>query len=156
MKNRALVIAIAAACLTTGASAMAQSYDYRGDRYERQDRYEHERRYDQPERDYRRRDDDNGYRRDDNYGYRRDDNDGYRRDDNDGYRHHMRGAGPYHDMRRGDRLPMAFWGRQYRVADWHRARLDPPMQGCSWVRVGDDYVQVSVSTGLITAVLLRR
>jgi Ni/Co efflux regulator RcnB len=30
------------------------------------------------------------------------------------------------------------------------------MQGCTWVRVGHDYVQSSVSTGLITAVLLRR
>jgi Ni/Co efflux regulator RcnB len=125
MKNHALAIAIAAACLTTGTSAMAQSYDDRGDRYDRyHDRYEQQ-------RDYR-------------------DRDNYR-----GYRHHMRGAGPYHDLRRGDRLPMAFWGRQFRINDWHRARLSPPIPGSNWVRVGDDYVQVSVSTGLITAVMLR-
>ena len=72
------------------------------------------------------------------------------------HHHHMRGAGPYHDLRPGDRLPMAFWDRHYRVHDWRRARLGPPMYGCHWVRVGDDYVQVSVSTGLITDVLVLR
>lgn len=137
MKNQALAIAIAAACLTTGASAMAQSYDYRGDRYERHERYQPERgyRYEQ-QRDYR----------DGNYGYR---------GDNYG-RRHMRGAGPHHDLRPGDRLPMAFWGRQSHVYDWRRARLPPPYAGSNWVRVGNDYVQSSVSTGLITGVLLRR
>jgi len=141
MKKLALAIAIAAACLTTGTSALAQSYDYRGDRYDRHDRYEQQRDYrGQQQRDY-------------SYQQQRDYRD---RDDNYGYRRHMRGAGPYHDLRRGDRLPMAFWGRQFHVYDWRRARLPAPFEGSNWVRVGDDYVQSSVSTGLITGVLLRR
>lgn len=137
MKTKALVISVMAACLTSGA-AFAQSYDYygdRSDRYERPQRYERDARYD---------------RDDGRDGYR----DGYREER--GYRHHMRGAGPYHDIDRGDRLPPAFWGRENLVRDWYRYRLAEPMRGHNWMRVGDDFAMVSVSTGIVSRVALRR
>ena len=128
MKTTALVIVLAAACLTTGATAVAQPYDYRADA-----------RYERDHRDYR------DYRDHDRRHYR--------------YRHHgryARGAGPYHDLRPGDRLPAAYWGRQHHIFNWQRAGLPPPMPGCNWVRVGRDVVQSSIYTGKITAILLRR
>jgi len=71
------------------------------------------------------------------------------------YRRHVRGAGPDHDLRPGDRLPVAYWDGRHHVRNWQRARLPAPMPGCNWVRVGHDFVQSSVHTGKITAILLR-
>lgn len=124
MKIKALVFAaVAAACLSSGA-ALAQTYhdDYRGQRYER------------VERDYR--------YRDDRYEQRR------------AWGHHRRarGAGPYHDLYRGVRLPEAYWGRQLRVQNWRRAGLPAPIYGHNWVRTGDDFALVSVNTGIIAQV----
>jgi len=130
MKIKALIFAaVAAASLSSGA-AFAQSYDdgYRGDGYSRYDRYDRE------DRVYR----------DDRYQARR------------AYRHHRQeGAGPYHDIYRGERLPEAYWGRQMLVRNWRRAGLPPPMYGHNWVRTGDDFVLVSVNTGIIAQVALR-
>lgn len=126
MKTKALVFAaaVAAACLSSGA-AVAQSYygDYRGERVER---------YDRNERAYR----------DGRYEQRR------------AWRHHhrARGAGPYHDLYRGVRLPEAYWGRHLRVQNWRRAGLPEPIYGHNWVRTGDDFALVSVNTGIIAQV----
>lgn len=125
MKTKALVFAVMAACLASGA-AFAQTYDHYGERYERSDR---------DYRDYR--DDRRDQRRD--YGYHQ----------------RMRGAGPDGDIHRGERLPQAYWGREHRVRNWHRHGLSAPRNGHNWVRVGDDYVMVSVSTGIVNRVLLR-
>lgn len=126
MNIKSLIFAaVAAASLSSGA-AFAHSYDdgYRGDGYSRYDR------------------DDRVYR-DDRYQERR------------AYRHHRReGAGPYHDLYRGERLPEAYWGRQMLVRNWRRAGLPPPIYGHNWVRTGDDFVLVSVNTGIIAQVAL--
>ncbi|MES2318898.1 MAG: RcnB family protein [Pseudomonadota bacterium] len=125
MKIYALIFAAIAACASAGVSAAGNPYDYRGDRYER------------------------GY-----HDYRGHHRHHYWRHHRPHYRHHhYRGAGPYDDLWYDDRLPAHYWGP--RVIDWQRTRLGPPMYGCHWVRVGNDYVQVSAATGMITAVLLR-
>ncbi len=141
MKNKALVIAVMAACLTTGASAFAQTYDDRGVRYD--DRYE--------QRDYRdyRYNQDGRYTRGDRYDRP---GGGYQPE----YRRHRRGAGPGGEIHPGERLPAAFWGKQYVVRDWERRRLDPPLRGHYWVRTGNDYVMSSVSTGIVAQVVLNR
>ncbi|HEY0062262.1 MAG TPA: RcnB family protein [Telluria sp.] len=64
----------------------------------------------------------------------------------------VRGAGPHHDLYRGTRLPQAYWGRNLRVNNWRRIGLPPPANGNNWVRTGNDYAMVSVSTGLITRI----
>jgi Ni/Co efflux regulator RcnB len=61
----------------------------------------------------------------------------------------------YHDLRPGDRLPVAYWDGRHHVRNWQRARLPAPKPGCNRVRVGDDFVQSSVYTGKITAILVR-
>ncbi len=136
MKNKALVFAFTAALMTTGASAFAQSYDLRyDDRAVRQVQQDRDGRYDRDRDQYRDSYRDNRYRQ---------------------YSRRTRGAGPNHDLRPGDRLPQMFWSGQYHVRNWQRARLPQPIPGSNWIRVGDDYVQSSVHTGKITAVLLRR
>lgn len=132
MKKTALIFALAAACLATGAQA--QSY---GDRYERPVAY--------------------GYGdRDDRYDRRdyRDERRDYRRDE----RRHRRamGAGPNHDIFRGERLPQAYWGTRYVVRNYERYDLPDPAYGHRWVRVGNDFVSSSVHTGIIGEVMIRR
>jgi Ni/Co efflux regulator RcnB len=89
------------------------------------------------------------------YGYR---GDRYERDHryeqrrDYGHRHRARGAGPYHDIYRGERLPEAYWNRSLRVNNWRRAGLPAPMYGHNWVRTGDDYALVSVNTGIIARI----
>lgn len=147
MNTKALVFSIMAACLSS--SAMAQSYEYR-DRQEREYGSESDRRDYRDYRDYR---DD---RRD--HVDMRDRSDYDRRDrDRDRYREGRRqreGAGPYRDLYVGMRLPEAYWGSKYRVRDWRRARLSPPFPGSNWLRIGDDFVQSSASTGRITRVIV--
>jgi Ni/Co efflux regulator RcnB len=132
MKIKALVIA-AAVLLTSGASAFAQHYEDRGDRYERRDRYENDDRGDRYDRVYR------------DYGRR----DGY-------YRHRVHGAGPYNDIHAGERLPHAFWGPRHVVWDWQRYGLRAPYRGHRWIRTGDDFVMSSVHTGIVARVVVRR
>ncbi len=129
MKTKALVFAAIAAL---SSSAFAQSYEYRdrvGDRYERSDRY------DRDDRIYR------GYERRDGY-------DRYQR-------RRMEGAGPHRDLHVGERLPKPFWTVSHRVDNWRRLRLGAPDYRHHWVRVGNDYVMVSQTTGRITRVVLR-
>jgi len=95
-----------------------------------------------------------GYRGD---GYRHYDRDGwgqrdYRYEQRRHFYHRVHGAGPYHDLYRGERLPEAYWGRHLRVHNWYRAGLPPPEYGYNWVRVGDDYALVSVNTGIIARI----
>lgn len=142
MKKTALMFALAAACLTSGASA--QSYQYQGDRHERPlaygDDYRDERRdYRDERRDYR------AERREYREERRRDQR--YRR---------ARGAGPHHDIYRGERLPQAYWGTRYVVRNYERYDLPMPAPGHRWLRVGNDFVSSSVHTGIIGAVVIRR
>ena len=135
MKTKALVIAAIAACLSS--SAFAQSYEYRdrGDRYQHSDGY------------YR----DGGHDRDDRY-YRGDD----RRDGSYRWqRQRQEGAGPHRDLYIGSRLPKPFWTVSHRVDNWHRYRLGAPAHRHHWVRIGNDFVMVSQTTGRIARVVLR-
>ncbi len=152
MIKKALVFAVAAACLTSGA--YAQSYDYRGDNvqqrsntYERQDRHDRYDRYDRYDRndnrqDYSRRD---GYHRNDRYDSR---SYGYR----DSYRQQARQE--RRQMRRGERLSQYYRGDTYVVTDWRSRRLHAPQYGYQWVQAGNDYALVAIATGLIASVLL--
>ena len=65
-----------------------------------------------------------------------------------------RGAGPNHDFRRGDRLPVEYRHRQYVVDDWRGHNLSAPPRGYHWVQTGGDYVLVAIATGVILQFLL--
>jgi Ni/Co efflux regulator RcnB len=58
-------------------------------------------------------------------------------------RHWKRGD-RYHDWRRHERV------------DWRRHHLHRPAPGHQWVRVGDDYILVSVLSGIIAGVIAAR
>jgi len=169
MIKKALVFAVSAACLMSGA-AFAQSSDYRNDRYERNDRIERtdnawrgdrEQHAARDGRDFRYGDFEGRARRDERHdGYRE-----HRRDD-DRYdnRYEHRGYG-YNDGRgygngyrvrfqRGERLSSDY-GRYYVVNDWQRyPRLYAPQRGYQWVQVDGDYALVAIATGIIAQVLL--
>ena len=163
MIKKALVFAVAAACLTSGA-AFAQSYDYRNDgyqqrsdTYERQDRYDSSDRYDR----YDRYDRNDRYNRNDNYqDYGRHDaytraygydssSYGYR----DSYRQQRRAE--RRAMRRGEHMSQ-YNGNYYVVNDWRSRRLHAPQYGHHWVQSGNDYALVAIATGIIATVLLNR
>jgi Ni/Co efflux regulator RcnB len=152
MIKKALVFAVAAACLTSGA-AFAQSYDYRNDgyqqrsnTYERQDRYDRSDRYDRNDnrQDYSRHD---GYNRDHRYDSR-----------SHGYRDAQRQQNRYErrQMRRGERLSQYDRADYYVVNDWRSRRLHAPQRGYHWVQSGNDYALVAIATGIIASVLLNR
>ncbi len=67
-----------------------------------------------------------------------------------------RGAGPEHNYRRGDRLPMQYRHRQYVVDDWRGHHLNAPPRGYHWVQTGTDYVLVAIATGVILQLMLGR
>jgi Ni/Co efflux regulator RcnB len=166
MIKKALVFAVSAACLVSGA-AFAQSSDYRNDRYERNDRIErtdnagrgdrHDRnerttrdgrdfRYGDFERSARRDDRHDGYRNDNRYDNR---HYGYNNGYGNGY-----GNGYRMQMRRGERLSHDY-GRYYVVNDWRGHRgLYAPQRGYQWVQVDNDYALVAIATGIIANVLL--
>jgi Ni/Co efflux regulator RcnB len=64
------------------------------------------------------------------------------------------GAGPYHNLRRGERLPSRYRSHQYVVNDWHGHHLKAPPRGYHWVQTGADYVLVGIATGLIADMIL--
>jgi Ni/Co efflux regulator RcnB len=69
------------------------------------------------------------------------------------HRHpHARAGRPH--WSRGDRLYRDYWGPRYYVHDWHRYHLRRPPRGYRWVRVGDEFLLVAISTGIIMDVLL--
>lgn len=80
-----------------------------------------------------------------------------RRNDRQDYgshgRGHERGAGPRHDLYRGQRLSYEYRSRQYVINDWRGHRLSPPPRGYHWVQVGGDYVMVAIATGIIASIL---
>lgn len=147
MKKTALILALAAACVTSVASA--QSYDYRGDRYERQTAagYGYDDRYD---RDRYAQD---RYERDRYDRYERRD---YREERRRGEHRRLRGAGPNHDIYPGERLPQAYWGKRNTVQNYARYGLPDPARGHRWFRVGRDFVSSSLYTGIVGAIMVRR
>ncbi|MDB5872174.1 MAG: integral rane protein-like [Ramlibacter sp.] len=70
------------------------------------------------------------------------------------YGQDVRGAGPDHRFRRGDRLPPEYRHRSYVVDDWRSHRLSAPPRGYQWVQSGGDYLLVAIATGIIAQLLL--
>ncbi|HBF50550.1 MAG TPA: hypothetical protein DDX04_09515 [Massilia sp.] len=137
MNKHLIARSMIALMLAANVPAFAQHNDRRDDRRE----YRDDRREDR--RDFRdeRREDRRDYR-----DARRDD----RRDD----RQARRGAGPRHDLYRGNRLPANYHHKQYVVDNWRSHRLSAPPRGYHWVQVGNDYVLAAIATGIIASVLL--
>jgi Ni/Co efflux regulator RcnB len=65
-----------------------------------------------------------------------------------------RGAGPRHDLHKGQRLPREYRTRQYVVQDWRNHRLSAPPRGYHWVQTGGDYVLVGIGSGIILNLML--
>jgi len=53
----------------------------------------------------------------------------------------------------GDRLPPAFFARNYWLGDWAMFGLMPPPDGCVWVRVGDDALLIDEYDGEVIQVV---
>jgi len=134
MNSKAVVSAIMAMSLTTGGFAFAQGYGDRNDRgrNEQAQRGGQQDRRDSQARQPNRRD--NQARASQG------------RDE--------RGAGPNHDFRRGQRLPMEYRHRQYVVDDWRGHHLSAPPRGYHWVQAGGDYILVAIGTGIILQFIL--
>jgi Ni/Co efflux regulator RcnB len=144
MKTTLLAKAMIAVTLATSFPAIAQDRGYdRG--YDRGQERVQERREERREdrRDYRED------RRDARRDYRE-----ARREERRDARDARRGAGPRHDLYRGQRLPSHYRNRQYVVDNWRAHRLSAPPRGHYWVQVGNDYVLAAIATGVIATVLL--
>lgn len=59
-----------------------------------------------------------------------------------------------HQWRKGQR--MQDWRRHSHVRDYHRHGLKRPASGQQWVRVNNDYLLVSIATGLIVGLVAGR
>ena len=155
MKTTLIASAMIALSMAASGNALAQRGDYGNDRYDkdRNGRVEHRSndrydsrydntRYDRDDRDGRHSRFDRNDRHDRHYNAQH-----YRRDD-------MRGGGPRHDWRRGQRLHHEYRSQRYVVSDWHARRLSAPPRGHHWVHAGNDYVLAAIATGIIAQVLL--
>ena len=150
MKTKLIASALIAVSMAASGSAFAQRGDYGHDRYDndRNGRTE-QRGNDRYDGD---RYDNNRYDRDGRFD-RNDRHDRYYNAQH--FRHdNMRGGGPRHDLRRGQRLSQEYWGERYVVSDWRERRLSAPPRGHHWVRAGNDYVLAAIATGNIAQVLL--
>jgi Ni/Co efflux regulator RcnB len=155
MHNKLIASTCVAALLATSTPSFAQNYDRQNDRQNHRGDVGNS----QQGRDNRGQDrqgrDNRGHDQQgrDNRGHDRQD-----RADQAWQRangaHDERGAGPRHDMRRGQRLSSEYRSRQYVVDDWRGHRLSAPPRGCHWVQTGGDYVLVAIATGLILQILL--
>ena len=143
MKTTLIASAMIALSMAASGNALAQRGDYGNDRYDndRNGRVEHR----SSER-YDNRYDNNRYDRNERHD-RYYNAQHYRRDD-------MRGGGPRHDWRRGQRLHQEYRSQRYVVSDWHARRLSAPPRGYHWVHAGNDYVLAAIATGIIAQVLL--
>ena len=74
------------------------------------------------------------------------------------HRAHRRtgGAGPCHDIHRGERLPRFYWNDRYTVSDWRKHDLPAPRRAHHWVRTGNDFAMVNIDSGRIGKVILLR
>ncbi len=157
MNKKALVFAVAAACLTSGA-AFAQSYGYSNDSNVRNEHRDRDGRYDRNDRDgrYDRNDrqyNTSDYNRGDRYNrYNRDDR--YSRRDNNDYRDNRYYSQQRYQHRRGGYVSQQYRDHRYVVSDWRSRRLYQPQHGYHWVQAGNDYLLVAIATGLIAQVLL--
>lgn len=64
-----------------------------------------------------------------------------------GQHHAQRPAPSRHHWAKGKRVPD--WQRRQAVRDYHRYGLHRPGQGQQWVRIDNDYLLISLATGVI-------
>jgi len=155
MNNKIIARGMIAVMLAASLPALAQDRGYRDDRAQERREYRNEQREERREyRDNRdnRRDERRDFR-DDRRDDRRDARD-YRDDRRDYQARGNRGAGPRHDLYRGQRLPSNYHNRQYVVDNWRSHRLSAPPRGYHWVQVGNDYVLAAIATGIIASLFL--
>ena len=139
MKNKTLISALVSVCLAAGSGgAFAQNHDDHRDDHRDDNRAQAE------HHDARGDHGDHGDRRNDRNDYH----------PVEVHRDGPRGAGPRHDMMRGQRISSEYRGNQYVVDDWRGHHLSAPPRGQHWVQTGGDYVLVAVATGIIAQVLL--
>ncbi|MFL6674004.1 MAG: RcnB family protein [Massilia sp.] len=152
MDKKTIVSALVAAVVGSGIPAFAQQHDYRNDRDSNWQQQQGEREARQLDRRADGRD--NGWQDRSERRERRGDGArggwGRTADFNAGYD----GAGPNHDLRRGQRLPSRYRTHQYVVDNYRSHRLSAPPRGYHWVQTGADYVLVGAATGIIAQVML--
>ena len=56
-----------------------------------------------------------------------------------------------HRWARGHRVPA--WQRKHAVRDWHRHGLRRPGYGQQWVKVDNDFLLVSIASGIIAGLI---
>lgn len=147
--KRAALIGTLVASLAAGSAAFAapggrghdgRDYDRDRSRSHHVERRDHDRR-DFDRRDSKRRD----FERRDFRPYARD---SYRAPQR--YGGYYRPQGYYsHRWSRGERLPLAFYGRPYVIDDYYGYGLYAPPRGHHWVRVDGDAVLAAVATGIV-------
>lgn len=70
-------------------------------------------------------------------------------------RHHAQRPAPTrHHWAKGKRVPE--WQRRHQVRDYHRYGLRAPARGQQWVKVDNDYLLISLATGLILGMAAAR
>ncbi len=65
-----------------------------------------------------------------------------------------RGAGPRHDIYRGERLPSKYRGKGNVMHNWQGHHLSPPPRGYHWVQTGPDFVLIATKSGIIARIVL--
>jgi Ni/Co efflux regulator RcnB len=128
--RRAALIGTLVVSLVTGSAALAdgRGHGHDSDRGGRDNDRErswshHGERHESERRDYDRRDyDRHDYDRHDYYSHR---------------------------WSRGERLPVAYYGRPYVINDYYDYGLYAPPRGHHWVRVDGDAVLAAVATGIV-------
>lgn len=70
-------------------------------------------------------------------------------------RHHAQRPGPSrHHWSKGHRVPS--WQRRAPVRDYHRYGLRAPARGQQWVKIDNDYLLISLATGVILGMAASR
>jgi Ni/Co efflux regulator RcnB len=97
--------------------------------------------------------------RDDHHDDHRDDHNGPHDDHGDHHDDHHYGdyhrPKGYHEHHwaRGERLPKAYYDRQYVIANYRERGWRAPPRGYHWVRVDHDVVLAAIGTGVVLDVL---
>lgn len=70
-------------------------------------------------------------------------------------RHHAQRPAPSrHQWTKGHRVPQ--WQRRQHVRDYHRNGLRRPGKGQQWVKIDNDYLLISLATGIIMGMAAAR
>jgi Ni/Co efflux regulator RcnB len=159
MKTTMIASVLIALGMAASGSAFAQNGGYGNDHNDRGDHDNRGDRGDRMEQGHDREHHDNGRHEGQQWRGDQGRGDQGRGDDHRNYAQHyrrddMRGGGPRHDLRRGQRLSQEYRDNRYVVNDWRARRLNAPPRGQHWVQAGNDYVLAAIATGVITQVFL--